>query len=113
MKKMINMTPHEIAVYAADKEQVLFKVPAEGIIPRVSTTQETVGDINGVPVRKNTYGTVENFPGPQPDTIYIVSAMVLSALAGTRSDVVAPDTGAGSVRDEGGRIVGTTGFVTL
>lgn len=113
MKILINLTPHEIAVYTQNKEQVLFKVPAEGIVPRVSTTQEIVGDINGVPVRKNVYGSVENLPEPQPDTIYIVSTMVLSALAGTRTDVVAPDTGSGAVRDEGGRILGTTGFVTL
>lgn len=111
--KLINLTPHEIAVYTQNKEQVLFKVPAEGIIPRVSSTQEIVGEINGVPVRKNTYGAVENLPETQPDTIYIVSAMVLSALTRNRSDVVAPDTGAGAVRDESGRIIGTTGFVTL
>lgn len=113
MIKLKNLTPHEIMVYTQNKEQVLFKVPAEGIVPRVSVEQKTVGEINGVPVRKNTYGAVENLPETQPDTIYIVSAMVLSALAGTRSDVVSPDTGAGAVRDENNRIIGTTGFVTL
>lgn len=111
--KFVNLTPHEIVVYAEEKEKVLLKVPAEGIVPRVSTTQETIGDINGVPVRKNTYGTIENLPGTQPDTVYIVSAMVLSALGGSRVDVVSPDTGAGAVRDENNRIIGTTGFVTL
>lgn len=110
---MINLTPHEVAVYRKNKEQVLFKVPAEGVVPRVSVQQEAVGEINGVPVLRNVYGSVENLPDSQPETVYIVSAMVLSALEGSREDVVAPDTGAGSVRDESGSIVGTTGFVTL
>lgn len=116
MKKIINLTPHEITVYTQNKEQeeqVLFKVPAEGIVPRVSVAQEIVGEINGVTVRKNVYGSVENLPDAQPNTVYIVSAMVLSALGGSRVDVVSPDTGAGAVRDENNRIIGTTGFVTL
>lgn len=108
-----NLTPHEIKVYAEDRTTVLFSVPAEGIFPRVSTTQETVGEINGVPVQKVVYGAIEGLPEQQTDTIYVVSQMVLSALNGSRPDVFAPDTGKGAVRDEGGRILGTTNFVTL
>lgn len=108
-----NLTSHTITVYSEDRTTVLFSVVAEGIFPRVSTTQETVGDINGIPVQKVVYGAIEGLPEQKPDTIYVVSQMVLSALNGSRSDVFAPDTGKGAVRDESGRILGTTNFVTL
>ena len=111
--KLRNLTPHEIVVYSQDRTTVLFTVPSEGIFLRVSTDQKTVGDINGIPVQKVEYGEVKDLPAPEEDTVFIVSQMVLSALNGTRSDLVAPDTGKGAVRDENGRILGTTGFVVL
>lgn len=111
--KIRNLTPHEITVYAENRTDVLFSIPAEGIFPRVSTTQETVGEINGIPVQKVVYGNIEGLPAPEQDTVFIVSQMVLSALNGSRTDVFAPDTGKGAVRDETGRILGTTNFVTL
>lgn len=108
-----NLTPHEITVYAQDRTTVLFTVPSEGIFLRVSTDQKTIREINGIPVQRVEYGEVKDLPAPEEDTIFIVSQMVLSALHGTRPDLVAPDTGKGAVRDEEGRILGTTGFVVL
>lgn len=107
-----NLTPHEIKIYATDRKTELLTVAPEGIIPRVTTTQEEIGKIHGIPMQKIAYGAVENLPAPAPDTVYIVSQMVLSALNGSRADLVAPDTGKGAVRDEAGRILGTTNFVT-
>jgi hypothetical protein len=45
--------------------------------------------------------------------MYIVSGMVLSALYGTRPDVLAPGTGPndGAIRDASGRIVAVTRLV--
>lgn len=108
-----NLTPHTITIYSKDKTTVLLSVPPEGVCPRVSTTQETVGEINAIPVQRVVYGSIEGLPEQQPDTIFIVSQMVLSALNGSRPDVFAPDTGKGAVRDKDGRILGTTNFVTL
>lgn len=63
---------------------------------------------------KNTYGDMTGLPGPAPDTIYIVSSLVLAALQGKgRTDVVAPDTGPPAIRDAQGRIVAVTRPVGL
>ena len=51
-----------------------------------------------------------NLPEPKEGTIYIVSGMVLSGLAGSRSDVYAPAT-ALAARNELGHIVSVPGLV--
>lgn len=57
------------------------------------------------------YGDPQGIPAPQSGTFYIVSAMVLAAMAGQRDDLVAPATGhPDTVRSEG-RIVSVPGFV--
>lgn len=56
------------------------------------------------PAKRGAVTGLPNDCGP----IYIVSGMVLDALSASgskRNDVFAPDTGAGAVRDEAGRIV--------
>ena len=50
-------------------------------------------------------------PEPIEDTFFIVSAMVLSALAGTRQDVVAPRTDNTAIRNEAGHIIAVTGWL--
>ena len=61
--------------------------------------------------KKQTFGDIVDLPAPQDDTIYIVSALVLSAAkAAGRTDCVAPDT-ANAVRDDNGHIVSVPGFV--
>lgn len=58
------------------------------------------------------YGKVENLPAPQDGVRYIVSALVLSALGGSRPDVVAPATGHPEcVRNDKGHIVSVPCFV--
>jgi hypothetical protein len=115
---LVNLTPHEVVVYDASGNLVL-KVPPSGRVARVTTKEEPVGDINGIPIFKTTYGDVENLPDPEPGTVYIVSLLVLQALQAhgiQRSDVVAPNTAPtphGAVRDAQGRIVGVRSFVVL
>ena len=66
----------------------------------------------GVLVFKQVFGTVIDLPEPVPGTVYVVSAMVLSALAGRRSDVVAPATGHPEcVRNDKGHILSVPGVV--
>lgn len=58
------------------------------------------------------FGDVQDLPEPKQDTKYIVSALVLSALHGTRLDVVAPATGhKDTKRNESGQIISVPGFV--
>lgn len=111
--KIRNLTPHDITIYTNDYNEMPYIIPATGIVARVSTTQEIVGSINGIPVQKIKYGNVENLPEPQEDVVFIVSQMVLSALNGSRTDVFAPDTGKGAVRDKEGKILGTLNLVVL
>jgi hypothetical protein len=55
-----------------------------------------------VPVNQTRFGEVFGLPEPQPDTIYVVSALVAQAVP-DRSDVFVVDD---TVRDEQGRIIG-------
>ena len=59
------------------------------------------------------FGQVENLPSSDfdIDAVYIVSALVLSALGADCYGVVAPDTGPDAIR-ENGQVVAVRGFVT-
>lgn len=106
----VNLTPHQINLGVGEGSSI---IPATGTIARVSVTQEEVGNLNGFYLKKNVYGEVENLPeyDPNSNNIYIVSGLVLTALAGSRPDVVGPDTGSSAIRDEHGRITAVQGFV--
>ena len=125
-----NFTPHEITLMGADG--ALTRYPSEGIA-RVAVQSEVVGSLAGAEIVHGTFGAVEGLPATghpralcpwiadsdprlpvlpcedcrTTDTVYIVSSVVLTALAGTRADVVAPDTSPASVvRDADGKIIG-------
>lgn len=103
--KIVNLTPHAVTITDGPT------FPPSGIVARVSVQQVDDGMIDGVPVKKQTFGDIVDLPSPSPDTVYIVSALVLSAAkAAGRTDCVAPDT-ANAVRDENGHIVSVPGFV--
>ena len=107
--KVVNLTPHEVKVLD-ENGNVVATFPPSGQIARVKTSREKVGEINGIPVFKTVFGKVEDLPESQPDTVYIVSLLVLQACP-DRHDLVAPDTSPqGAVRDEQGRIIGVKGF---
>lgn len=104
MENFINLTPHSLTV------EGLGTIPASGQVARVETHRSCGGSINGVRLVSQKFGEVQNLPEPREGVFYVVSALVLSALAGTRRDVVAPDTGPDAIR-EGGQIVAVRGFV--
>ena len=110
MAKLVNLTPHDIVVRKADGDLM---VPPSGLVARVTTSQEVVGDIDGVPIVRTIFGEVQGLPDPELDTVYIVSSLVLGALKGSRSDVVSPDTGPTAIRNEAGQIVAVTRFQVL
>lgn len=97
----VNVTPHAIVLNDGRKFE------PSGLVARVSSSFTVfVGD-----VCETTYGEVSDLPAPVEGTMYIVSSMVLTALAGTRRDVVAPATGHPEcVRNEKGHIVSVPGF---
>ncbi len=104
---VINLTPHVVVV---ETENGRHEFPPSGVVARVSTTQDQIGEINKVPVVKTVFGDVAGIPEEKEGTVYIVSSLVAQAVAGTRSDVVAPDTGPTAIRDEAGRIVAVRRF---
>lgn len=83
---------------------------------RVSTTAGGVlAPIGGMAAYdRTTYGAVEGLPEPQPDTIYLVSALIAGRpeVAG-RDDVFVPGTGPkdGTVRDANGQVYAVTRIV--
>lgn len=104
----INLTPHPIVLLDKDDQEVL-TIPTTDVT-RVSSQTATVGyfRINGVLVpRSHTqYGEVEGLPDPTPGVIYIVSGMVVSALAQQgihRDDLLVPGM---QIRDDQGRVIG-------
>ncbi len=108
---LINLTPHPIVVRT---DGVDITIPASGQVARVTSQQELASQIDvyglTIPVQRTTFGQVDGLPDPKPNTIYIVSSLVLGALKGSRPDVVAPDTGPTAIRNDNGQIVAVTRF---
>lgn len=98
-EKFINLTPHAVSVLS-NGEWV--KIPSTGLA-RVASVVEDVRIFAGVRIVKTRYGEVTGLPEPEEGVLYIVSGMVLSALAGSRSDVVGPTL---YNRDENGQVIG-------
>jgi hypothetical protein len=120
--KIVNLTPHQLNIYSGETVILSLPPPPEGTpIPRVATSSKIVGTINidgtEVPIRKITYGDVENLPEEREDTIYIVSTLVTLALREKgieRRDFLSPDTNADSViRDKDGRVLGVKYLQTV
>jgi hypothetical protein len=112
MAKFINVTPHAIRLVVRDQELIL---PPSGQVARVTQGYRSLGDLEvkglNIPVVATTYGDVE-LPPEEPGVFYIASGLVAQAAwAKGRLDVLAPDTGAGAVRDGEGRIVGVTRLI--
>lgn len=105
--KLVNLTPHEINIY--DGEKLLVTVPVSGQVARCAEERAGLGKLadTGISVSRATYGEVEGLPQPEPDTVYIVSALVLAAVGAERADVFAPGQ---AVRDAEGRVVGCVGL---
>lgn len=105
MTKIINCTPHAITITDGPT------IEPSGQVARVTTQQVDAGDIAGIPVKTQTFGDIVDLPEPQAGTVFIVSAIVLSAAKEQgRTDVVAPDT-SNAIRNDAGHIVSVPGFV--
>lgn len=104
---VVNLTPHTIGIKVGEND---YTFPSSGKNVRVSTKEIDTGLVgNIVPSIKRELGQVEGLPSPQPDTIYIVSSMVLSEIK-DRDDVYAPDTGPTAIR-EGGQVKAVTRLI--
>lgn len=106
--KFMNLTPHTLTIEGVGN------LPPSGITARVTHERTPCTpiktDTGSVRIIQQDYGPVQNIPDPQEGTVYIVSAVVVSAiLAGDDQemrnrlgrDVFAPDTGPDAVRSHG------------
>ena len=90
--KFINLTPHNITLVPCDggAKEIIEK---SGMIARVSTESEIVGSYRFnnklFPIKKTRFDKVTDLPEPQNNVVYIVSALVRSAVP-ERHDVVSP-----------------------
>lgn len=98
--KFINYTPHALQLNNGTT------IPASGVVARVSASYS---DFDADGVCQQVFGQVQGLPDPQPNTLYIVSALVLSA--SDRTDLVAPATGHPQCVRKDGLIVSVPGFV--
>ena len=110
--RIVNCTPHAITLRGAED----VTIPPSGMVARVFSTPGVLESIPGCPVPvagAQTFGEVVGLPDRTPDTLVIVSGVVLAALRGSRPDVVGPGTGPndGAVRDDQGRVVAVTRLV--
>lgn len=83
--------------------------PVSGAQAKVTTF---FSDFDDDMICRQRYGEIVGLPEPAPNTLYIVSAIVLAACKGLRDDVVAPaTTHPDCVRGEKGQVLSVPGFV--
>ena len=104
--KFINLTPHDITVFLADRPGGSTTFAKSGTVARVSQVTEVVQVVDGINISTARFGPVVGLPDRADDTLYIVSALVKTASAG-RSDLVSPGE---LVRDANGNVIGCKGF---
>ena len=105
MKKIVNLTPHEVVVEYKDGMRKSFHPSGE--IARVEMKDEQIGVIDGIPVYKGKIKKVTGIPKKQDGVYYIVSLFVLQHT--NRDDLIAPDTN-GAIRDDEGKIIAVRGW---
>ena len=99
----VNLTPHVLNIIEEDGS--VYTLPASGQVARIETTRNVAYVMDGIEIFETVYGQVTGLPERQPDTAYIVSALV--AQAAKRSDVYSPGE---LVRNEAGQVIGCRGL---
>ena len=102
-----NLTPHAINVYMPDGKIKTFYSERSQV--RAEEQVRDMSPVDGIPVVGKRFIGVTGLPERQEGVLFIVSSIVLAAC--DREDLIAPDTGPGSVvRDGNGHIVGVKRF---
>lgn len=104
-KKVYNLTPHLINI----RGDRTLDLDTSGIVARCSQSNELVGRLAGISIKKQKFGKVVDLPDPQENTIYIVSRLVADACR-DRNDLLIPGP---VLRDENGKVIGCDGLSIL
>jgi hypothetical protein len=103
---IVNLTPHPLNLMPEGPDGPTVTIPPSGLVARCAVDRVQVDTVTvdgiAIPVNRTQFGAVTGLPDPQPDTIYIVSAVVAQAVP-DRPDVFIVDD---AVRDDQGRIIG-------
>ena len=99
--KFVNLTGHE--VFETKSGTLL---PKGEQVARIRSNTNYVDSIGGAPVFVTEIVSVRGLPEPQEGVVYVVSALVLSGIPDSRTDVVSP----GNVIRKNGEVVGCVGF---
>lgn len=100
----VNLTPHEITIVGGETD---VRVAPSGSVARCAQKSVVVGTVEGVSLNRTEFGAVEGLPAPVEGTIFIVSALVRTAVP-SRTDVASPGE---LVRNAAGQPVGCKGLV--
>lgn len=107
--ELVNCTPHMIDI--RPKSGPTLKIPASGFVARVDSEPVEVDSLRvkggEIPIYAADGYRVIGLPGPRLGSYYVVSNVVLSALMGTRDDVLAP---ADLIRSANGKPIGCRGL---
>jgi len=111
--KIVNLTPHPLNLMPEGPEGPVVTIPPSGQVARCTVDRVQVDTVTvdgiSVPVNQTRFGEVSSLPDPQPDTIFVVSALVAQAVP-DRQDVFIVDD---AVRDEQGRIIGARALARI
>ena len=102
--KFVNLTKHEIKDLISGE---YYPVPENSAV--VNVDEVIVSEEGGTQITKLIYKDIVGLPNPVDGVRYIVSAVILNALNGSRNDCVAP---ARPLRDSKGAVLGCRGFRT-
>ena len=100
-----NLTPHVINIHGTSEGEVAVLHP-DGVVPRVSSTKELIGMLEGIPIYRQTVGEIVDLPAEEEGVFLVVSLPVRLAVP-HRGDVASPGD---LLRDAEGRPVGCLGL---
>lgn len=101
---IVNLTPHALHLFGEDNSAVA-TIPPSGVVARVTTSRQRIGEADGLPLFRTAYGEVQGLPEPAENTLYVVSGLVRAAVQ--RPDVWQPGE---LVRDSAGAVIGAIGL---
>jgi hypothetical protein len=111
MVKYINMTPHDVVLYAKEGEDIVFSLPKSENPLRVDSEQLEDGTAT-VTTRFKKPILPEKVEGVE--LIVSLPLLLMVRASGVfRDDLICPDTNTKAVRDKNGRIMGVRGFMRL
>ena len=103
--KIINLTPHPLNL-VDESGEIFMTLPKGEVIPRLSHSTEKVGEVEGIPITRTSFGKVQDLPEPEEGKFFVVSRLVMAACP-NRNDLLVPNE---LVRDEEGHMVGCKSF---